>query len=29
MYGEEESYEDGVINWAEFLQLGASQTDES
>ena len=28
MYGEEESYEDGVINWAEFLQLGASQTDE-
>ena len=28
MYGEEESYEDGVINWAEFLQLGASQTEE-
>ena len=28
MYGEEESYEDGVINWAEFLQLGSSQTDE-
>ena len=28
IYGEDESYEDGVINWAEFLQLGASQTDE-
>ena len=28
MYGEEESYEDGVINWAEFMQLGASQTEE-
>ena len=28
MYGEEESYEDGVINWAEFLQLGSSQTEE-
>ena len=28
MYGEDESYEDGVINWAEFLQLGSSQTDE-
>jgi len=28
MYGEEESYEDGVINWAEFLQLGASMPGE-
>ena len=28
MYGEDESYEDGVINWAEFLQLGSSQTEE-
>ena len=28
MYGEEESYEDGVINWPEFLQLGASLTEE-
>ena len=24
MYGEEESYEDGVINWSEFLQLGST-----
>ena len=28
MYGEEESYEEGVINWAEFLQLGNTLTDQ-
>ena len=28
MYGEEESYEEGVINWPEFLQLGNTLTDE-